>query len=131
MDEDTTKFSPWSWEATGALCCFSGGILAALLGSLLTAMTWILDGRAYPWLRGFGTGLLIVTIPLLILAGYCLDWMERKPKNSQQPSSPTHEAILIEPVEVQASAGTHEDALSNLSVLMSLSQPMTQDKHDH
>ena len=81
MKKERTKHAVWSWEATGAVFCFGGGILAALLGSLLTAATWIVGAEAHPWVRGFGTGLLVVTIPLLIFAGYCMDWMEQ---NSQK-----------------------------------------------
>jgi hypothetical protein len=81
MNKQRTKRSVWTWEETGAVCCFAGGILAALLGSVLTATTWILGAAAHPWVRGMGTALLIVTIPLLIFAGYCMDWMERD-KNS-------------------------------------------------
>ena len=77
MKKQTTKLTVWTWEATGAVCCFVGGFGAALLGSVLTAMTWILGSQLHPWLRGWGTALLIVTIPLLILAGYCMDWLER------------------------------------------------------
>ncbi|HLN98968.1 MAG TPA: hypothetical protein VK208_10950 [Pyrinomonadaceae bacterium] len=65
------------WEATGAVCCFGGGIIAALIGSILTAVTWVIGAQMHPWVRGLGTALLILTIPLLILAGYCMDWMER------------------------------------------------------
>ena len=68
-----------------ASCCFAGGIGAALVGSSLTATTWIIGAQAHPWLRGGGTALLIVTIPLLIFSGYCLDWMERKPKRPGMP----------------------------------------------
>ena len=72
-----TKRTRRNWEATGAFCCFTGGIGAALVGSILTATTWILGAQLHPWLHGLGTALLIVTIPLLIFSGYCLDWMER------------------------------------------------------
>jgi hypothetical protein len=53
-------------------------MLAALIGCVLTAITWFLGGALHPWLRGTGTTLLIATIPLLIFSGYCLDWSERK-----------------------------------------------------
>lgn len=71
------KRDVWTWEATGAIFSFAGGILAAFLGSLLTASTWILGTELHPWLRNLGTALLVSTIPLLIFAGCCLDWMER------------------------------------------------------
>jgi len=37
----------------------------------------------HPWLHGLGTALLIIAIPLLIFSGYCLDWAERKPKQTE------------------------------------------------
>ena len=77
MSRQRTKRTVINWEATGAFCCFAGGIGAALVGSILTATTWILGAQVHPWLHGVGTALLIVTIPLLIFSGYCLDWMER------------------------------------------------------
>jgi hypothetical protein len=80
MKNERTKHAVWSWEGTTAFCCFAGGIAAALIGSVLTAATWIVGAPLHPWLHGLGTALLIATIPLLIFAGYCLDWAERKPK---------------------------------------------------
>lgn len=80
MKQGRKKRGPGSWEAIAADLSFVGGILAALLGSLLTASTWILGGELHPRLRAVGTTLLVLTIPLLIFAGYCLDWMERKLK---------------------------------------------------
>ncbi|HAF15898.1 MAG TPA: hypothetical protein DHU55_00595 [Blastocatellia bacterium] len=77
MKKKRTKHAVWTWEATGAVCSFGGGIVAALIGSVLTASTWILGAEAHPWVRGLGTALLILTIPLLIFSGYCLDWAER------------------------------------------------------
>ena len=64
-------------EAAGGACCFIAGILAASLGSLLTASGWITGVEMHPWIRGAGTGLLVVTIPLIIFAGFCLDWAEQ------------------------------------------------------
>ena len=62
-------------------------MLAALIGSVLTAITWFIGAGLHPWLRGTGTALLIATIPLLIFSGYCLDWAERdKNKASTQRS---------------------------------------------
>jgi hypothetical protein len=83
MRKEKAKHVVWSWEATGAFCCFTGGIGAALLGSGLTAASWILGAQMHPWLHGLGTAFLIVTIPLLIFSGYCLDWAERKTNKPQ------------------------------------------------
>jgi len=84
MNRQTTKPRVWSWEATAAVCSFGGGIVAALIGSVLTAMTWFLGAQLHPWIRGAGTALLIATIPLLIFSGYCLDWSERKEARCNQ-----------------------------------------------
>ena len=119
MNTQRTKKAAWSWEVTGAVCCFAVGISAALLGSVLTASTWILGGEAHPLVRGLGTALLIVTIPLLILAGYCMDWAERVQKKSHLRSSENDErgsirvyhalvvaffltAVLMAPLELHA-----------------------------
>ena len=51
-------------------------MLAALIGGVLTALTWFLGGQIHPWLSGMGTALMIATIPLLIFSGYCLDWSD-------------------------------------------------------
>ncbi len=97
MNKKRTKRTVWSWEATCAVCCFGGGIIAALIGSLLTASTSILGGETHPWVRGLGTALLIITIPLLIFSGYCMDWMERdqnkhgvKESHNQEQGSVSH-----------------------------------------
>ena len=76
MGAGTNKFTPQSW-ALSACCCFAGGIGAGLIGSVLTSLGWIIGAEVHPWVRGFGTLLLILTIPLLILAGHCLDRFER------------------------------------------------------
>jgi hypothetical protein len=55
-------------------------MLAAITGSVITATTWFVGAALHPWLHGAGTALLITTIPLLILSGYCLDWAEQTPK---------------------------------------------------
>lgn len=78
MDTQRTKHTVWSWEAAGAFCCFSGGIGAALLGSVMTGVAWMVGAQFHPWLHSLGTALLIVTIPLLIFSGYCLDWEEQR-----------------------------------------------------
>ena len=87
MDKQRTKQPVLKWEAVSAVCCFSGGIAAALVGSVLTAATWILGAPPHPWVRGVGTALLIATIPLLILAGYCMDWAEGERNKSATQKS--------------------------------------------
>jgi hypothetical protein len=104
MNTQRTKNAVWSWEAITAACCFAGGIGSALLGSVLTASTWIVGAAAHPWLRGFGTAFLILTIPLLIFSGYCMDWMERDEKQSRKPTSESGERGSVGLIQVYAAA---------------------------
>jgi hypothetical protein len=67
-----------SWEAAGGACCFVAGIVAALLGSLLTASGWVLGAALHPWIHATGTLFLFAAIPLILFAGFCLDWAERE-----------------------------------------------------
>jgi hypothetical protein len=83
MSKQRTKRTVVNWEATGAFCCFTGGIGAGLLGTTFTAGAWALGAQLHPWMHGLGTALLVVTIPLLIFSGYCLDWMERAQTQTQ------------------------------------------------
>ena len=69
----------WTWRWLGAACGLGGGIACVLLGSLLTAATWFtaLGGHG-PLLHKLGTILLVLTIPLLVFGGHCLDLIERQ-----------------------------------------------------
>jgi hypothetical protein len=78
VQQEQAKSAPLSWEAFAAVISFFGGILATVFAVLLTVITWILGVGLHPWLRWVSTALFVLTIPLLIFAGYCLDWMERK-----------------------------------------------------
>jgi hypothetical protein len=97
VNRERTNSGAWRWEITAA-CCFGGGIGAALIGSVLTAMTWFLGAALHPWLRGTGTALLIATIPLLIFSGYCLDWGEKRKhsfkRQQSRGSTETHDQRL-------------------------------------
>ena len=90
MNEEIGKLTSWSWEAIGALGCFAGGLATGVIGSTLTVIAWIVGGEIHPWVRGVGTAFLIVTIPLLIFSGYCLDWIEQKPKNQAKKAISKH-----------------------------------------
>jgi hypothetical protein len=65
------------WEAASGTICFLAGMVAALVGSLLTACAWIVGAQIHPWIHAAGTALLIAAIPLILFAGFCLDWAER------------------------------------------------------
>ena len=74
----STRRGMWTWQATIAVFGLTSAILAALLGSLITASTWLLGVAVHPWLHEFGAVLLLLTIPLLILGGLCFDSMETR-----------------------------------------------------
>lgn len=119
MNTRRTKTEAASWKATWAVVCFVSGIAAALLGTILTVVAWVQGMDAHPWLRGVGTACLVLIIPLLILAGYCLDDMERaanrltleKPRERERGSAIVSllsvvalcfGLLLIAPVELRA-----------------------------
>ena len=69
----------WDYKSAGAFFGLCFGLLAPLVGSLLTGISWFTG----PHWHGFfiqrdGTVLLFLTIPLLILGAHCLDLMEKK-----------------------------------------------------
>jgi hypothetical protein len=54
-----------------------GGLLAALCGALLTAVSWLItDASLAASLHQLGGALLCATIPLLMLGACCLDGIE-------------------------------------------------------
>lgn len=67
----------WDWLMTGAIAGLSGGIMAVVIGSLLTAGSWLTGGGS-SYIRTLGTIFLLMTIPLLICGAHCLDLMERR-----------------------------------------------------
>ena len=70
------KALPLSWYRTAAFVCFAVSVLGALSGALLTT-DWILNAQFHPWLYDFGLIMLILSLPILILGGHCLDLLDR------------------------------------------------------
>jgi hypothetical protein len=65
-------------QTLGAVAGLVGGILAALFGAFFTAAGWFAANEgARQWLSTAGTILLVLTIPLIIFGGYCMDWMDK------------------------------------------------------
>jgi hypothetical protein len=69
----------WTWKSSGAVCGLGFGIVCPLVGSILTAISWL----AGPEWHGLhvqrdGTVLLFLTIPLLIFGAHCLDLMDQQ-----------------------------------------------------
>lgn len=71
-----TRGASPDWHSLGAVCGLSGGIMVALMGSVLTAIPWFAaTGSAT---KSAGMILLFLTIPLLMLGAHCLDLMDRR-----------------------------------------------------
>jgi hypothetical protein len=55
-----------------------GGVASAIFGSVLIGVSWLVaDEGAHRWLSTIGSILLILTIPLLIIGDFCMDWLEK------------------------------------------------------
>jgi hypothetical protein len=79
--EYKTQSCCWGWPAFGALVGLLGGIVAALVGSMFTAISWItgVEGNG-AYMQTLGTVFLFLTIPLLVLGAHCLDVVEKGKK---------------------------------------------------
>jgi hypothetical protein len=75
----------WTWQALGAVVGLAGGIIAAIIGTVLSAGAWVLKNEANGLsLHSIGSMLLLSTIPLLILGAHCLDLLEQRMEQSQR-----------------------------------------------
>jgi hypothetical protein len=55
-----------------------GGVASAMFGSVFTGASWFVANEgAQRWLSTTGAVLLFLTIPLLIIGGFCMDWLEK------------------------------------------------------
>lgn len=91
-----TKSRSATLKSTGAALCLASGLLAGMLGTLLTSVTLFFNAGQHPWVRGLGTAFLTITIPLLILAGYWLDWVERDTRKPLDHSSNKNDVTWVE-----------------------------------
>ncbi|MEA2172674.1 MAG: hypothetical protein QOD00_266 [Blastocatellia bacterium] len=84
-----TRHGGWRWQAVGAVSGLASGIIAAILGTLLSAWAWMPGAETVVGLslHGAGSLLLLSTIPLLILGACCLDLLETRMGTSEQVSS--------------------------------------------
>ncbi len=78
MRRETPRHDMQTWAGVGAVFGLAGGILAVLLGSLLTAAAWLPGMEPHSLLHALATALLVATIPLLALGACCLDKLEAK-----------------------------------------------------
>jgi anti-sigma factor RsiW len=65
-------------QVAGAAAGLFGGVAAGVFGAVFTAASWlVVDEGARRWLSTTGMVLLFLAIPLLIIGGCCLDWLEK------------------------------------------------------
>jgi hypothetical protein len=65
-------------QVMGAAGGLIGGGAAGTFGSVLTAASWFVANEgARHWLSTAGAVFLFLTIPLLIISGFCMDWLEK------------------------------------------------------
>jgi len=65
-------------QLIGAVVGLAGSVLVVLSGAAFTVASWLVtDEGLRHWLSTAGTVLFLMTIPLIILAAFCLDWMDR------------------------------------------------------
>jgi hypothetical protein len=87
--ESLVRRNPWTWQSLGAVSGLAGGILAPVLGSLLTVVRWLISvQRASSYLDRLSVVLFALTIPLLALAAHCLDLLEAKTATPALPVAP-------------------------------------------
>lgn len=66
-------------QVVGVVIGLGGGVGSGLLGALLIAAGWLTgNSDAQHWLSTAGSALLFLTIPLIILSAFCLDWIEKR-----------------------------------------------------
>lgn len=75
-------------QITGAAVGLIGGFGAGISGGLLTAVSWTSANQAARhWLSSAGSTLLLLTIPLIIMGAFCLDWLEKnQPQRQTKPT---------------------------------------------
>jgi hypothetical protein len=65
-------------QVMGMVAGLVGGGAAGAFGSVFTAASWLVANKgARQWLSTTGAILLFLTIPLLIIGGFCMDWLEK------------------------------------------------------
>jgi hypothetical protein len=65
-------------QFVGAAVGLFGALVSGVFGAVFTAASWFVANEdARRWLSTTGTVWLFLTIPLLIIGGYCMDWVEK------------------------------------------------------
>jgi hypothetical protein len=73
------RFEGSSWTNWGAVCGLGFGIVAPIVGMLLTIIAWFTGSEWHGLhLHRTGTVLFVLTIPLLAFGAHCLDLSDRQ-----------------------------------------------------
>ena len=90
----------WNWRSSGAFCGLCFGVLSPLAGLVLTAILWFTGSHWHgAFIQHCGTLFFVLTIPLLIFGGHCLDLMDKE--NELAKSHRNNEAHLQNEVKGQ------------------------------
>jgi hypothetical protein len=81
--EGHSRHHSHDWCLVGACAGLAGGIGVAILGSILTALSWFTDAGSHLE-KVLGTVLLVLTIPLLIIGAQCLDSLDKKKDRARE-----------------------------------------------
>lgn len=73
----------WTRQRLGAAFGLTAGLVALMFGLLFTAVAWVAQSGHF--LKGFGTALLIISLPLLLFGAHCLDASEKQEKAARRP----------------------------------------------
>jgi hypothetical protein len=73
-------------QVVGAAASLFGSVASGVFGAVFSAASWFVANEgARKWLSTIGATMLFLTIPLLIIGGYCMDWLEKdKPQRGSK-----------------------------------------------
>lgn len=70
--------SPSPWKIVGSVFGLFGGLMAPIIGSVLTIVSWFADSVWHGLsLHLIGTFLFVISFPLLLLGTHCLDLLDK------------------------------------------------------
>jgi hypothetical protein len=78
----------WNWRSSAAVCGLFFGFLSPLAGLVLTAIVWFTGSHWHGNLiQHCGTLFFVLTIPLLIFGGHCLDLIDKENERAKSRRS--------------------------------------------
>jgi len=78
----------WTWQSGGAACGLCFGLIALLIGLVLTAIAWFTGPSWHGFaLQRDGTVLLFLTFPLLAFGAHCLDLLDQQEQKTKKTRS--------------------------------------------